>query len=634
MKRRTKSLLLVAGFGLFACAARAENQAFAAIPQSDEALYRVDFSAHFFSSPEEEVADRSKLEALYAALEEYKGKMAKSAGALSRALALYEQATISYSRHENYLFLRAALNTEDRASIEADDAIIAGYESRTAFVRQELGEIDDATLDKFIRRRPELAAYEFAVKDARRFRHHQLPLSEEELLQKQSPEATGWQYDLYERLISRADFGAVESKRGSLDVLRARREIASDPDARVRKAGFEKLYAGFAADSDLYAFVLRNLARARNQIARLHRFEDDTQASYFKSFWSKEEVSNLLTALAKHAEVYKSYQRERAQRAGRLRHIKDVNVWDVGGALGDLTPPKFSIDRASKAIIDATAPLGNDFKKEMTALLDPHNGRLDITPGPHRKSGGFSLGFIGVDSVFFTGGYHGDYNDMRVLAHEATHAVHRQLMTDHGVSPLYAAGPSYLFESFAAFSELLLADHLYAAAADPSEKRFFLEQFLEGKGTVMFVAGPEAALEQAVYEAQAAGKTIDAKTLDALTLETYSRYSIWPQKDGALKSRWAMIPLMYEDPFYDINYVYAGLLALVYYDLYQHDPKGFAQKYQALMENGFDAAPDQLLRRTLDIDLNDSDALVAHAMRVLEEKIDEFKANDQNSLKR
>jgi len=34
-----------------------------------------------------------------------------------------------------------------------------------------------------------------------------------------------------------------------------------------------------------------------------------------------------------------------------------------------------------------------------------------------------------------------------------------------------------------------------------------------------------------------------------------------------------MVSLMYEDPLYDVNYVYGGLLALKYYELYttRHD---------------------------------------------------------------
>lgn len=73
------------------------------------------------------------------------------------------------------------------------------------------------------------------------------------------------------------------------------------------------------------------------------------------------------------------------------------------------------------------------------------------------------------------------------------------------------------------------------------------------------------------------------------------------------------VRLVYEDPTYDINYVYGVLLALKFYEMYTHDPKHFIPRYLALMSNGFDAPPAALLKRFLEIDLNDprllSDAL-------------------------
>lgn len=122
------------------------------------------------------------------------------------------------------------------------------------------------------------------------------------------------------------------------------------------------------------------------------------------------------------------------------------------------------------------------------------------------------------------------------------------------------------------------------------------------------------------------GEHLTADRYDALTLDVYSRYSIWPRINNELKSRWMTTVLMYQDPFYNINYVWGGILALVYYDLYKADPGAFAQRFQKLMRNGFDAPPDDLLREFMGIELRDADALVARAMRVLTEKVEEYSA--------
>jgi oligoendopeptidase F len=74
--------------------------------------------------------------------------------------------------------------------------------------------------------------------------------------------------------------------------------------------------------------------------------------------------------------------------------------------------------------------------------------------------------------------------------------------------------------------------------------------------------------------------------------------------------------------FYDLNYVYASLLALDYYALYKQDPTGFPARYAALMEHGFDATPPELLKKYLGIDF-EGRKLVADALRVLQGKMGE-----------
>ena len=80
------------------------------------------------------------------------------------------------------------------------------------------------------------------------------------------------------------------------------------------------------------------------------------------------------------------------------------------------------------------------------------------------------------------------------------------------------------------------------------------------------------------------------------------------------------VRLMYEDPFYDINYIYGALLALKFYEMYTHDPANFVPRYLALMQNGFDAPPEVLFKRFLDIDLHDP-RLVSNALSIVEEKV-------------
>jgi oligoendopeptidase F len=580
---------------------------FVAIQPEQTAQYHINFARIFFASPEAEKAERAKLEATLKDLESLKGKIERSADNLQRALQLNDRVQIQFQRHYSYLYLRNAVNTKDETSLAESSALEAEVTARTAFLKQELMQLADQPLAAFVAQQPSLKKYLFAIESLRRYRPYTLSLKEEELLSATEPLNNDWQYELYKKLIAHTPFGTVRST----------------PGPKAREEGFKLGYAGFASQRDLYAFTLMRLAAAGTRMAQLRHYEDAASRAYFGRYWSKVEVNDLLEQLTRQADLYKRYQRLRADHVKKISGSEDVNLWDLSVRPAGLQLPRFTIDQASQIMRDALAPLGTEYGGELARLLDPTNGRMDIVPGINRKSGGFSRGFIGFDSVFYSAGFTGSYNDVRVLTHESTHAIHRQLMNRN--HPGYASGPNYLFESFAIFNELLLPDYLCRHETDPLRQQYFAEQFLEGKGMIMFVVAPEAALEQAIYEGVAQGSIKGADDLDALTKRIYSEFSIWPKKHDELKYQWMNIPLMYEDPFYDINYIYGGLLALKFYELYTRDPKQFIPRYLALMSNGFDAPPSALLKRFLDIDLNDP-RLVSDACRILEGKVQQLEA--------
>ncbi len=85
-----------------------------------------------------------------------------------------------------------------------------------------------------------------------------------------------------------------------------------------------------------------------------------------------------------------------------------------------------------------------------------------------------------------------------------------------------------------------------------------------------------------------------------------------------------LIPLLYEDPFYDLNYVYGGVLGLEYYRRLRADPS-FATSFVSLLRRGFDDTPQDLLDHGLGIDLRDP-RLVSTCSAVLRDKLDEYRA--------
>lgn len=114
--------------------------------------------------------------------------------------------------------------------------------------------------------------------------------------------------------------------------------------------------------------------------------------------------------------------------------------------------------------------------------------------------------------------------------------------------------------------------------------------------------------------------------LDRISLEVDQQFSIFPANTPELRNRWAAVSLMYEDPLHDVNYVYGGLLALKYFQLYSTNREQFVPRYIALLKNGFDAPPRDLLKQFLNIELLDG-SFLSDDLHLLNRRLDQLEAS-------
>ncbi len=588
-----------------------------------------DLARYYFTSPEAEQAARVELHAALENLENYKGRL-DSGARLLKALEAYEQVERVYRKHEGYLHLRCSLNRKDPAC-DAREKLESDTDAGTAFLAPEILALPDARLGSFIASQPRLKPYRFALQEMHRDAEHVLPQKQQELLDRFQPEISGWQYNLYQKILGEIPFGTVKTADGALDVMRQRSLLAANADGKIREEAFNRRYQGFASRRDLIAFSLIHTVRAQNLDAQSHHFTDAPSRKYDSLYLDPTQTKALLEQMGKQGGVAKRFEKIRA-RDFEKAYGTTMQAWDLSAPLRGFVLPRTALNDAPGIFHDAFAGLGPEYQAAFDALLDPANRRADVLPGgaPNRYQGGFSIGFTGSTSILFFGRYDGTFKDLSVIAHEGGHAVHRSLLSGNDVRPVYADGPNFLFESFAAFNELILADYMAEHAADATTKRYYREQWLGIKGLDALYGAQDALLEQQIYDGVAAGNVRGADDLDKITEAVDSQFSSFAATTPELRNRWAAVSLMYEDPLYDVNYVYGGLLALKYYQLYMSDHEQFVPRYLALLKNGFDAPPAELLKRFLQIDLRDP-SLLTEDLRLLDQRLGELEVPNDAS---
>lgn len=627
MRFRSRKLLCVAGAVLVAApgllAQAPPPRAFDPFPGGSAARYHFDLSRHFFRSPAEELAQRRELVQRLERFGRESSNLLESSAGLLTALATQDSVDLEVTRHVAYLELTFNSDTRNAEALQSAGQLRGAAGSTLAAFDSAVAALPDTTLARLEAARPGLRRYRFAIERSRRDSANRLTAEGRRVYQALAPLATGWGGQIFSQTVASTDFGTVQTAGGALSVARDFAGLVADPDPRIRREAYLRNEAGLAQHRNIYTTVLTRTAAALTAAARLRRYPDFVAQSYSERYLDRTQVERMLDALAAAADVNKRIEQAMNAHRRAVYHLDSVHVWDQWLPEPGVPLPRFTIAETSRLVRDATRPLGKDYARELAQLLDPANGRLDVAPGPFRASRqGFSVGLVGFPSMFYQGTYGGYTDDVITLAHESGHAVQNMLMTANRVLPRYASGPAYFTESFAGLCELLVLDHLYRTAPDRAHKIFYLQRLIN-QGAEVFRTGWESLVEQKLFDSVATGRELSADGIESLTQATASRFSTWFGPGSQRQLAWLQPTQFFTRPLYRVNYVYAKLLAIRYFDLLQRDPAGFPTRYVSLLSNGYDAPPDALLHRFVDTTLGDPE-LIDGAVRVLESWLGEL----------
>ena len=595
---------------------------FEPIPESEKELYTFDLEKNFYASLEEFETDLEALISDVDRLEALKGKVAATPENLFEAYDLNDRITPRWWKLWVYAYLKYATDTDQMGPLETIEKTSGDLESRIQFIKTETQDIDDATLDRYFLAEPDLREYAFAIEESRRYRPHTLSLPEEELLSSLSPYLGTWSEKLYQKLIDRTEFPDIVVDDDTFDVNINYSVLINSDDREVRKDAWQGYFGSMADHRDIYAFTLAKAIETRNKISAVKDFRNFADAKFFDLYLSYEDVAEYFDEIAAHAYLRKEYEKVRQARIKTDTGYETVHIWDRTVQASDFDKPRFEVKKACEIIKSTMAVIGDEYQKELCSLLDPANRRLDIVGGEKRVPGMFATGYPGAAWQFFSMSYNGYFNEVRGLAHESGHAVHHKMQSNAGVKPTYYSGASYVTEAVAITSELLVGYKLYTEEDDPAKKAYYLEQFLED-ALGLLVNNMFAHLELRMYEGVEDGSLQGPDDFDALALDMTTPYSMYYDKHPEYKGLWAVIHHYFDAPMYNVNYVLAQAMALVFADKIINED-GFVDKYQSLLSAGFDKPAPELIKERTGVDMLDP-MVLASGFKLIEDKTDELR---------
>jgi oligoendopeptidase F len=509
-----------------------------------------------------------------------------------------EQTIIALQRHWAYLRVQSLENTEDQGAKAARLAVSTDIDVLDAAMRSRLRQVPPdqiATLGRYaylaeLARQD--AAHDFSA-DAERYRGAVTGPFEQSIA------------DAYDRLI---------------DTVGSNKGMAS-PDLATRRAAIASRNEAYDHAAPVTATLLASLIEIENRDAAAQGYADAAARKYSSLGLSTTLIDQTLSEVQAEAPVYRRYEQVLAEHAARK-----LGVPSILSAEQDLayTPsPQISLAEGRQLILDSFQPLGQDYTRRFAALLDPANGRLDLTGGSHRTHTGTSITTYDAPVAFYFSGYDGSLKSVSTIAHEGGHAIHRELMNASGIPVYERTGPHYLFEGYAIFNELLLLDHATQVAKTPTEREYALERLLWKLSAELFMSAEETTFERSLYTEASGHRLLDRASIDAIYRKSIAPYEYWPMNDFGNSREWMRKSLLFDDPLYLVNYLYAAVVAVALYDRSHTDPD-FAAKYERLLRRGFDAPPQTLLA-SMDIRLDDP-ALVKAASRLFQAKTEQLQS--------
>ena len=443
------------------------------LPSRDDVdpQYRFDLT-RIFETPDEWVEAREALEQRLARLESVAADPPTNGTELATVLDLTEECYQRKQRLDLYTTLSASVNmSSDEAATRERQfrELEADFEPIVASVRRCLGGLADAEFEEILSELDESNYYAQNLRvQASRMRE---PAIEEAVATHAEARSAPTRIH---RATTTEDFDppTIERPDGDpvdLSVGNMRTELShSDRDYR------QTVYETYHEEMERFeATLTRTMAEKLSAVAteaEIRGYDSirdrDLRGTYPESGLEPavpEMVhETLVAAVRDNLEPYHRAQRLRRDRLG----VNTLRPWDRRVPTADASPPELKYEEATSLILDALAPLGEEYVDRARSFLSDR--RIDVFSTEDKRTDiPAYCPSSAADGAFVLANFYRDVRTMFYIAHELGHALTAML---YQVEPTrYATTPMAICEVPSILHEVLLAEHCLDAGGALAE---------------------------------------------------------------------------------------------------------------------------------------------------------------------
>ncbi|WP_255195148.1 oligoendopeptidase F [Halorarius litoreus] len=524
-------------------------------------------------------------------LQAFEGQVTEDAETLLDVLELREELMREVSNVAAYARMRSdedTTNQEYQALSARAQSLASQASSAASFIEPELQQVDRDTLQGFVDSEPALEPYGHYFDDVLRMKPHTRSPEIEELLAELS-EVTGAAGDVYS-MLSNADmeFPAVDDTEGEPQRITQSNftSLLKNRDREFRQRVYEAYFEEWGEFRNTVSTAYKNSVKANSKLATARNYDTAREASLDGANIPVEVYDNLLESVRDNLDVLHRHADLKRERLG----VDELQMWDLYAPLTDSDSPDIEYEQAKEWVIEAVAPLGEDYQQRLADGLDSR--WVDVYENEGKRSGAYSSGTYDSQPYILMN-YQDDVTSMYTLAHELGHSLHTQLSSEEQPY-VYSSYEIFTAEVASTVNEALLTEYLLDTVEDETLRRHILDEYLERFRSTLFRQTMFADFEHQAHELSEAGGALTADTLDELYGDLKREYYANATVDEHITREWMRIPHFYYG-FYVYQYAtgISAANALVEGILDEGEPA--AERYLDFLKKGSREYPLELL---------------------------------------
>ena len=552
---------------------------------------------------------------LQSMMDEYaglKGTLADGPDQLFKAHKLYDDLNMVLYKVWRYPGLAYSLDTRNSdvfGKYQRVQTAYAKFGTATAWFTPELLAIPWETMEGWLNENDKLAPYRYGIEDTYRQQRHVLTEEQETLLSYFGPanRAVG---EAYAQLTT-ADIQYAKTKLSEGDSIimtpgNYYSTLASNRSQDDRRKAFKSFYGVYHANVNTYAAIYNGVLQRDWASAQARNYGSCLEAALDGDNVPTDVYKNLVSTVKAGTEPVKRYYKLRQEVMG----LEEYHLYDGSIPLVEFDKT-YKYDEIVDWVIDAAAPLGKDYQKQMREAFD--NRWIDVYENEGKRTGAFSAGVYDVHPYLLLN-FNETLNNVFTVAHEVGHCMHTILSQEN--QPFATSDYTiFVAEVASTLNEALFLEYMFDRTDDPVERVALLSQAIDNILGTFYTQSMWADYEMRAHEAVEQGKPMTAESIRELYTQVFEEYEGGAvELDDFYKSTWTRIGHFYRSPYYVYKYATCFASSAQLVKGIKSDDKKVREesldKYLTLLKSGGNDYPMEQLKKA-GVDLSQPEAIEA-----------------------